>query len=445
MAVYLLSIALFANTVMSDTVNKFGSRIEIEKQAFELEKQFKPRRKNISERRLYANVLYKLGDMNKSYEMHGQFVEINDDPKDLLLGAKTALALFHLPQAEKLFKSLYTNGIFQEQAAKGLALTYYQQQTFDQTQRLDPSKLPGELKPFVEYLSQISGQPYTIIWENKNKIARVKFENDIHAPAALPELFVTVNGIEMLLTLDTGGDRLYLDETPAQKAKIQILAESKSKYAYTKGKVVKEPLGIADTVELGDVVLHNVPVTIAQWKANGPITDGVLGTAVLKQFLTTLDYKNSEIVFRPRGTKQAIKIVSQGRQMRSLPFFLASTHLMITKGQLNERKGLNFFVDSGLAATMPLVMVEETIELLDLKKNAIPDQPYYWVSINEHGLTGMLAGSTQALGNVFVDDDMYSKQGFLLDVLISHQYLRAFGDWTIDFDAMQFYFPQTSR
>ena len=199
---------------------------------------------------------------------------------------------------------------------------------------------------------------------------------------------------------------------------------------------------MAHTVQLGNVELRNVPVTIAQWKANGPTTDGVLGTAILKQFLTTFDYKNSKIIFRPRGSQTPIQSISRSREMTSIPFFLASTHLMIAKGQLNDRTKLNFFVDSGLAATMPLVMVEETVSFLRLEKNAIPNQPYYWVSIDKHGLTGMVKGPTQALGNVFVDQDMHTKLGFLLDILISHQYLREFEDWTIDFDSMTFYFPK---
>ena len=439
---FLMCLLFYPDIAVSNLVNKFGSRTDIETRVIELRRQFKTQKVNLITRRSYANALYQLGEMNKAYELHGKFLKASATPEDLLLGANTALALMRLERAEQLFNSLYGHDGFRSQATKGLILVYYHQQNFQKISKLNTDEIPSDLEPLARYLKLFEGQPYQIQWNSQNHIAQVNFVNDIYAPAALPELIVIVNGVEMLLTLDTGGDRLYLDESLAEKAQIRIITDTQSKYAYTGGKVVKEPLGVAHTVQLGNVELRNVPVTIAQWKANGPTTDGVLGTAILKQFLTTIDYKNSKIIFRPRGAQTPIQSISRSREMTSIPFFLASTHLMIAKGQLNDRTKLNFFVDSGLAATMPLVMVEETVSFLRLEKNAIPNQPYYWVSIDKHGLTGMVKGPTQALGNVFVDQDMHTKLGFLLDILISHQYLREFEDWTIDFDSMTFYFPK---
>ena len=59
----------------------------------------------------------------------------------------------------------------------------------------------------------------------------------------------------------------------------------------------------------------------------------------------------------------------------------------------------------------------------------------------------MPSGPAQALGNVFVEDDFFWQFGFMADALISHQYLWPKGSWTIDFDAMKYYFPAvgTSR
>jgi hypothetical protein len=56
-------------------------------------------------------------------------------------------------------------------------------------------------------------------------------------------------------------------------------------------------------------------------------------------------------------------------------------------------------------------------------------------------MDGLQSGASQALGHVFVEEDPYWGLGFLADALISHQYLRHLGSWTIDFDTMSYYFP----
>jgi hypothetical protein len=104
---------------------------------------------------------------------------------------------------------------------------------------------------------------------------------------------------------------------------------------------------------------------------------------------------------------------------------------------------VNFFVDSGLAMSMPLVVTDEAVEDLGLgdRKTKIEGMPYFWVPVSSYGMAGLQSGASQALGNVFVEEDPYWGLGFLADALISHQYLRHLGSWTIDFDTMSYYFP----
>ena len=114
------------------------------------------------------------------------------------------------------------------------------------------------------------------------------------------------------------------------------------------------------------------------------------------------------------------------------------------KGQINGHEGLNLFMDSGLAASMPVILVNETTDMFGLEKNDIEGTPYYWSPLEDHGLQGFSAGAAQALGNIFVEGDNYRSQGFFWDALISHQYLWKLGFWAIDFDTMSYYFPASS-
>ncbi len=122
-------------------------------------------------------------------------------------------------------------------------------------------------------------------------------------------------------------------------------------------------------------------------------------------------------------------------------FFMTGTHLMFAKGSLNGHEGINYFLDSGLAMSMPMIVVDETVEFLGLQMNAIEGTSYFWASIESHGLDGLVKGATQAMGNVFVEEDPFWQSGFMMDALISHQYLWPLGSWTIDFGERVYYFP----
>ena len=169
----------------------------------------------------------------------------------------------------------------------------------------------------------------------------------------------------------------------------------------------------------------------------------MLTTQVLKQFLSTMDYDNRRITLRER-TPEAL-----ARFMRTFgdnppveaPFFMTGTHLMHAKGSLNGHAGMNYFLDSGLAMSMPMILVDETVELLGLELNAIEGTSYSWTPIQSHGLDGLVQGATQAMTHVFVEENPFWRSGFMMDALISHQYLWPLGSWTIDFDNMTNYFP----
>ncbi len=427
-----------------------GLRSEVEPQLEGAAAAYAAAPGDVEARRAYADVLFKLGNIWHANDVMAPLATPESSHVgDLELGARLALLTMDLDRAERLYTRLLevaTPGSdTHKDATLQMALVHYQSQSFEKTRGL---ALPETERAYalLEFLKLFEGEPYQVSWNDAQQVARLPFTNDVFQPGALPEVHLTVNGVQVLLTLDTGGDRLYLDVSVADKLSIKELIVSKNKYAYTEGKEIEEPLGVAEVVEMGGVTVRNVPAVVAQWKANGLTTDGVLGTGLLKQFLSTIDYERGEITLRPRSEKsldQAIESMG-GREVVRMPFYLTSTHLMFAKGQVNDHEGLNMFLDSGLAATMPVILVDETVEMLGLDKNDIEGTRFYWSPIDSHGLDGLPFGASQALGNVFVDGDNYRSQGFFWDALISHQYLWKLGSWTIDFDTMSYYFPATS-
>ena len=403
---------------------------------------------NNGARRAYAGVLFKLGDIWEADEVIAPLgTDSTCHAGDLRLAARTAYLLGDYERAvtlnERLLDLADEGSDLHDEAIRGLTLAHYQTNDFAGARELPaPTEAEGSAS-LLASMQAFEGEPYGIEWTGDERIAHLPMTNDITQPGALPLVTLEINGEAVELILDTGGDRLYVDKGIYERIGLPTLANREARYAYTGGETVEEPLGVAATVKMGDVTLSNVPVIGATWKALGQTSDGVLTTQILKQFLTTVDYDNRRITFRERSAEALAEVMATLGDTPPVeaPFYMTNTHLMFARGRLNGREGMNFFLDSGLAASMPLIVVDETVEFLGLEKNEIQGTTYYWSPIESHGLDGLPSGPAQALGNVFVEDDFFWRFGFMADVLISHQYLWPKGSWTIDFDRMKYYFP----
>jgi hypothetical protein len=428
-------------------------RGEIEKDVARLEADHQAAPKDPAKRRAYAAGLYLLGDVWRARDLITPLASApSADPADLALAARLAYLAGDYGRAEPLFdrlgKAAGGDSAKRTEALEGLAMVYYQTNRFDQAAGLtltgegEDTRGAGNL---VTFMKRFPGKPYGIEWASPDHVAHVPMINDIEAPGALPTMTIEINGHPVNFILDTGGDRLYLDEGLAEPLGIKVISKRRSKYAYTGGKYVDEPLGVADRVVLGQVTLRNVPVIVAKWKALGLKTDGVVTTQMLKQFLATVDYGGKRITLRERserGRRQLVEWLG-GSIPVEMPFFMTETHLMFAKGSLNGHQGMNFLLDSGLALSLPLVIVDQTVEYLGLPKTPVPGTKFFSVPIESHGLGPLVRGGTQAVGNVLVEENPYTGNGFLFDALLSHQFLWHLGSWTIDFDAMKYYFPAT--
>jgi hypothetical protein len=407
-------------------------------------------------RRAYADILFKLGNIWQANDVIAPLATAwSSNADDLLLGARAALLTLDCDRAEVLFKRLRDitdkGTEIHTKALKGLIMVYYQTNQYDKVKGIE---LPGEdetrgISTHLTFMKRFKGKPYEIEWATPDKVAHLPIINDFTPAGALPLMKLEVNGHPVEFILDTGGDMLYIDESVAEKAGIRHISKRQARYAYTGGKSVDEPLGVANTVKMGEVTLKNVPVVVAKWKVMGPTSDGVVTTQILKQFLSTVDYDKKEITLRERsetGRQQLLETFGSREPVR-MPFWLTATHLMFTKGSINGRDGLDLFVDSGLASSMAMVILDETVEDLGIadKKVDIQGTKYYWVPLESHGIGNLTGGANQALGNVLVEKDSYWGQGFIFDALVSHQYLRHLGSWTIDFDTMTYYFPAEAK
>ena len=395
----------------------------------------------------YADILFKLGNMWEADEVIAPLADASSsNVDDLQLAARLAYLLGDYARAETLYGRMMelteAGSEAHADATRGLTLTWYQTNQFARARELPAPEDNEGASSLLAFMQAFEGEPYGIEWASDERVSHLPMTNDITQPGALPIVDLDVNGQTVSLILDTGGDRLYLDKGIYESLGLTTLTHREARYAYTGGQTVEEPLGVAETVTMGDVTLTNVPVVGATWKELGQTSDGVLTTQMLKQFLSTMDYDNRRITLRERTPEALAEVMTTLGDTPPLeaPFYMTATHLMFAKGGLNGHE-INYFMDSGLAMSMPMIVVDETVELLGLETNDIEGTPYYWTAIESHGLNGLVRGATQAMGNVFVEQDFFWQSGFMADALMSHQYLWPLGSWTIDFDNMTYYFP----
>jgi hypothetical protein len=213
---------------------------------------------------------------------------------------------------------------------------------------------------------------------------------------------------------------------------------------------------------VGNVTLRRVPVTILPTKRSSsafgegrwPI-GGIIGTAALRQFLSTVDYQNEQMVFRERTSENRVQLRTELDGIADeIPFVLSATHMMMTRGSLNDRDGLTFFVDSGLASDAVITAPIQTLEYL-----GIPEPEMTVDEFGAGGGGGKFASGSFPLGRVAIGElvqtdvkgsygarppSSYWERGFIQDGLISHSFLRKYGSWTLDFDGMTYLFTRMS-
>ncbi len=333
----------------------------------------------------------------------------------------------------------------QLQARSKLMYVYYQTNQSDKGAKLFPW---GDYQPeMVEVMKEFEGKtPYEVAWagtEHKTVVPLTRVN-------PLPILPIEVNGKRVNVFIDTGGSTLILDSKLAEELGIQPITAGVESFA--SGVRGTYTTGIADSVTIGEASLSNVPIgTLPVKEMTFGSLGGIIGTNVLQQFLSTIDYVNEQLVLYEKSEAgwQTFQQDIKGKEAIEIPFYLADTHFMMAKGSLNGHEDLVFFVDSGLASTDAFIASIQTLHDTGIP---VPEmEADGGISVSGAGLQiggapgGTFPIETLGLGSTLQHDhtgnlgirppSTYWARGFINDGLISHQYLKHYS-WTIDFTNM---------
>jgi hypothetical protein len=403
-----------------------------------------------------ARLLYESGDFWQAAKVVRPLVDASPAAPDALsLSADLEYMLGSYPQSERLYRQLLARQDLDSpsrvRAQVGLGLTLYQTNRFDRFQDLKFER--GAAFPGDKLIRSFAQSPYRLQWADARRMAEVPFL--ITDP--LPLMTVECESHPVDVLFDTGADMCIIDTLLAKEWGVEVVSSSFGEFGG--GKLGRVGYGKLKSMRVDNVSLQDIPVLILPTQqfssafANGKYkVGGIIGTALIRQFVTTLDYEHGRLVLRERSpeSRAALRKELAGQASTTVPFALTSTHWMMAPGSLNELQGMTFFVDSGLASQAAFAAPPQTLQYAGIPQ---PEKKLDPTSIGGGGgkyASGIFSIESIGLGSLLQRDlvgefgsrpaSSYWQTGFIVDGLISHSFLRKYASWSIDFDAMEFLF-----
>ncbi|MCL1897477.1 MAG: aspartyl protease family protein [Micrococcales bacterium] len=401
----------------------------------------------------YANGLFQLGCFNQSKETLKQLEGCDTNPEALWLLGRIEYLHGNYAQAEVLSRKLADQFPDYSQRAKiELGSVYYQT---NQYHRLEDLALPDdpESELSIAGIHQVLGDkmPYQVKWAGPTKEAILPFK----VTNPLPLIQIDIGGQLHNFIIDTGAGDTIIDHRLIEPLGIQVYGQGRGVFAA--GVSSDLVYGLLDSMTLGNVTVDTLPVVLlpsstieelAGVYKNRHSISGLIGVGLLRQFLATMDYPAKRLVLHPRSAAKATNVKAD-----RLPFVLAGSHMIISQGVVNG-KDMNVFFDSGLAASVALLLPSESVRHanIDILKTVQTE------GVGGGGATkldvGIFRVNTLKLGALterkrllgatgIFPEQLYNNaiRGFYIDALLSHQYLKGFV-WTIDFEAMEMTFAK---
>ena len=199
----------------------------------------------------------------------------------------------------------------------------------------------------------------------------------------LPVVNVRVNGgPDVAFFIDTGGSELLLDSEFSRELNVKPMSSVEG--TFSGGQHAQVESGRVDSLTLGSWTLRNIPVGMIPLRSMSSgfgvkQINGCIGTNVLYQFLSTIDYRTGELILRKKNAANLKRFDaaggpsgapgvgrrSGGRNTQPknppganntavtngivVPMWMAGDHFMVAWGRVNTQPISLFFVDSGLA------------------------------------------------------------------------------------------------
>jgi predicted aspartyl protease len=170
-----------------------------------------------------------------------------------------------------------------------------------------------------------------------------------------------INGQSALLIVDTGwsGHGITLDNESAGSLKTPMTASTSHAEALSGKTLTGLKNGVADTVSLGNVEMHRVPIVVANVAGLHDSSvrqrigaNGFLSAGFLRTCSAVIDLHNLRLYLRPPGTgrRAVLGPAMRGAGLAEIPFTITGNALAVVNAEINGATGA-MIVDTGKTLT----------------------------------------------------------------------------------------------
>jgi tetratricopeptide (TPR) repeat protein len=370
---------------------------------------------------------------------------LQKNPKELRISTRLGMiALFsnRLDDSEKYLRRAAGPGPLQAVANNLLGEVFYRRDAFPEAARRFRAGGSSYRAESLELFRDAA--PYTI--SGPGDETRLKFV----ATDPLPIVRVRVDDREAAdFLIDTGGAEVQLDVDFAKRLNLTTVGATSA--TLLDGNQTEMRYSRIGSLTLGEFNVKNIPVGIRSLPVfAGRKLDGVLGTVLFYHFLATFDYPNGELILRRRPVQalQAFEKRAESEKQIVMSFWMASDHVMVARGRVNDAPPALLFVATGLASGF--ACPESTAEQAALsfnRQNSIVPVAARGVNMAPFVVNDLYLGdahqqNVSALAGAFPPVLEYA-YGFRIAGLISHQFFRPYAV-TFDFIGMRIFLSVSS-
>jgi hypothetical protein len=253
----------------------------------------------------------------------------------------------------------------------------------------------------------------------------------------VPELTAMVNGRPARLLLDTGGTGLDLGGAFATS--IGLATHAAGEGVFAGGRRAEVRVGHVDVLQLGAATIRSLPVSVLDGLPPG--LDGVLGTNVLYQFLSTIDYTGARLTLRPKSDSDAFEKAAVARNDAIVPMLLVPDHFIFARARVGHAPEALFNIDTG-GGGIGVQLTKASLDAAGITPDASRGQSFGGGGGQSRVLPFVadVALGTKTIratpGVYFPDGDQYGIFPFAVAGTISHEFFKH-GALTFDFAAMK--------
>ncbi len=247
----------------------------------------------------------------------------------------------------------------------------------------------------------------------------------------LPVVRMRIDGTVANVMIDTGAPTLVVTQAFATAHHLSV--ENAGMGVFAGGRRAPVQATTVDSISADTLSVRNVRANVMP--APGPDVDATVGTGFFTHFLTTLDYKEHRLIFRPRDARPP------ARSAAIVPMWLVGDHFIFTRASVNDGTPALYNVDSG--GDVGVQMTKDALRVAQIVPQT--DKPQMFVGGGGATRTFPFVANVVAIGGArqrniggvyFPDGDQYQPFPFTVAGTVSSGFLRHYAV-TFDFKAMR--------